>query len=435
MHPREQHRFMPGPVASGIAILLLLLFTLASPTARGAAGTVLANSDFDFDDNDWMVRDLTGPVIPPMHAISGGAPRGKGGFILHPLALIGTFIAPAQYLGDQGDACGGSVNFSALHCLSWGVELKSGDVTMRARGDLNPSAYTNWQTVTVPLDPAIWSTNLGASDVTAQDLACVLAHLESLTIYIAARPGGDIPALDRVSLTGPKGVAKGKARPAVLDFGEVLLGTPATNSVTITNTGVFGKTRALHIRYHDVPDELQVVAPPEFCGVVIPGQAVTFQVLFSPTRTNLYDQFITLNTGSVEKPRFFRIRVKASVVDPGSTIAGTWYWYGYHERPMVITSAGRNIYECRWFLPDFFDESVGTVYNFRGTFNGSVWKGTFNWRNNTPGNSGHDRGTFSFQRKVNPEGHDYMHGMADSPSHARLFEEIIHTAYRNWPVH
>ena len=81
---------------------------------------------------------------------------------------------------------------------------------------------------------------------------------------------------------------------------------------------------------------------------MLPGQAMQFQVTFTATQAMQFADTITLNTGTPDRPHPTRLKVKAKVVAPGSTIAGTWYDFGYAQFPRVVNNVGPNLYEATW---------------------------------------------------------------------------------------
>ncbi len=390
-----------------VASALLLLLAIPLPSiASGAAGPLLASSDFDFDDNGWTYEALAGPAPGPApHVATGGAPRGRGGFVEQPDSGFGFFVAPAQFLGDKADASGGTIRFHARGCVRHTIYLQSGETRLLAKAALDPGAATDWTEARVPFEPSVWRWD-DDSLVTTQELACALAHLEGIRIALHNDGSSSVPSLDRVRLTAPRSAAKGKAKPAILDFGEVTLGDTVTLPILITNSGTFGKARVLHLRFHNVPDEIEITAPAKFCGVILHGSSISFQAAFKPTKTGDFDQFIILNTGTTETPRFARIRAKARVVAPGSTILGTWFQFGFAQFPVNIVSAGRDTYEVRWTDTDI-DHTVNVL---RGTMKGNVWKGTWTWTVS----DFTEKGTFSVTRSSGGPGGEELNGSAHS---------------------
>jgi hypothetical protein len=385
-------------------VCMALVIVSATGLARAAGGLVLQSSDFDFDDNGWLFENTLQIPGPPVFEGEGGAPRGKGGFIRTPTGVLGTFIPPSQFRGDLVDAYGGALTFYGRFIAQCIVELTFGETQLFSTVNLDPNATTNWYLVRVPFEASAWYYDGGAT-VSPEEFACLLRQVDGIRILLVTETGLPGGHLDRVTLLAPKGVAKGKAKPSPLDFGDVLVGTTVTNILTVTNGGAFGKTRVLRLQFNDVPENIEIIPLTEFCGFVLPGQAIQFQVIFTATTATQYNETITLSTGTSAKPRFTRLKVRAKTVTSGGSIAGTWSRFGYAQFPVVITSVGANVYEAAW--TDFDIDQTRHV--LRGKFNGITWKGTWTW---TAGDFS-ERGTFTVTHSTG-EGAEFLDGSAHS---------------------
>ena len=207
--------------------LFLCLVTLCFVSA--AFATPLVQSTFDTDDEGWRVGflfDVTGFPATPTYIASGGNP---GGFI-RTADLFGwnAYIAPAQFLGNQSAAFGGSLDFD-LRVLSAGptafyAVVLEGNGLQVGYNDGIPT--TAWTPFSIPLNNTGWFKNLngvtgiGGTPITSAELQSVLANLTALRIDADWQTGSDQVDLDNVSLNS--GVVP--VPPTVLLLGSGLLG-------------------------------------------------------------------------------------------------------------------------------------------------------------------------------------------------------------------
>jgi hypothetical protein len=194
-------RFVPALFALG--------FCAAPLSARA-----IVTSSFDTDNGGWtgVTADIATSGIPlqttpalAFHA-TGGHPGGYAS-MTDPDAFDMFFRAPANFLGDQSAAVGGTLQFDTITDLS--RDYNGADVVIKGNGkvlvyDIAPTAGTDWSSVSVALLPsANWRLNtLNGPAAGIADFQAVLANVSELWITAEYHAGvAETTGLDNVSVT------------------------------------------------------------------------------------------------------------------------------------------------------------------------------------------------------------------------------------------
>lgn len=204
-----------GPLTSAAALAVAL------GTSSGAAADILAFSPFNSGDDGWTIRDCSIPenanppgviaTSAPFYFDTGGNPVGYiEGFLRN--TSWWCFTAPPLFLGAQGAAFGGTLQFDMRAILvdlpaRPGVFLIGAGMTLSY---LTQPPTDQWNQVTVPLSPAGWRVNDWATgrEPTRAEMQAVLSSLEQ--IYVTGQwhdLGISKSDLDNVILSSPSGGA------------------------------------------------------------------------------------------------------------------------------------------------------------------------------------------------------------------------------------
>jgi hypothetical protein len=216
----------------GLAALLIVC------AAFEASASTIAISTFDTDADGWRIGDFfdaTGDA-DPIYVASGGNP---GGFIrTGDLFSWNAFQAPAEFIGNQSAAYGGSLNLDMQILSHDGIDypmvvIGDGFKTLQFR---TTPPGTGWTSYSIPLlASAGWEIGDGTGNpgvpATEAELQTVLAGLTFLNLDADWLDGTDQVDLDNVALctaTGcgpPTGVAEPSS---LLLFGMAVLGLVRT---------------------------------------------------------------------------------------------------------------------------------------------------------------------------------------------------------------
>jgi hypothetical protein len=186
-----------------LAAVALLGIGLQVAATNARAQTVLANSSFPISNEGWTSLDPSGSS-PASHAplVFGGG----GGHIFNEggSTKFG-FGAPAEFLGNQSAALGGTLRFrlfdgSNTAGQDGSVRLSGGGVELQNPQSATPGQWTSFE---IALAPGQWFVGDPAAGVQATwaDLGGVLSNMGSLSIF-GGNLGGELnTALDDVTLT------------------------------------------------------------------------------------------------------------------------------------------------------------------------------------------------------------------------------------------
>ena len=172
-------------------------------------------SDFDIDDDGWMIVDVassmghdpaTSNERAPRYSATGGSP---GGYIYGYDTELGwmSFKAPAKFLSYKLWAYAGKLSWQLKTDLSdetayWSVALIGDEITLFSVSTHPQSA---WSAMSVCLLPGMFRVNDPVTGAIANEsqLRAVLSDLKGLYINGEWYTGGETSSLDTVRLSGP----------------------------------------------------------------------------------------------------------------------------------------------------------------------------------------------------------------------------------------
>lgn len=187
-----------GLAAASFALCLQFTGSLAS------AQQVLASSTFPVTNEGWTSIGVGGNT-PAAHVplLFGG---GGGGFITN-FVSSGNFAfgAPAEFLGNQSAALGGTLSFRVLDGSTTAgqdgsVRLMGGGMELQSPQSATPGIWTSFD---IDLRPGTWFVGDPGAGVfaTFANLSGVLSNLQSLSIFGGNQVGEFPTSLDDVFLT------------------------------------------------------------------------------------------------------------------------------------------------------------------------------------------------------------------------------------------
>ena len=204
------------------AFWLVLGFAVAGVLTPGRSeADVLAQSNFDFDSDGWLVKDLPYPspgappaplgTYVPTYQGTGGNPGGHLS-LSDPTANAWSWYAPAKFLGNKQAAYGGTLSFD-LKVTGLGSPFVEEDVILVGGGltlvfTLPAPPGITFTTYHIGLTQAGWKrdTRTGAA-ATLSDMTTVLGALTDIYIrgeYLLSTD--DVGRIDNVVLEAPGAV-------------------------------------------------------------------------------------------------------------------------------------------------------------------------------------------------------------------------------------
>jgi len=182
-------------VLVGVAVFAL--------TSVSMAADPIATSEFDTDDEEWLVVSTLGYVGSPTYSSTGGNPGGCI-YASDPDNGAWGFAAPNSFLGDVSAAYGEVFSFDistdSLEGDTGWVGLQGSGMEFVAPFDAPATTWTWYERSVTLIETAGWVDPETMSPPTELQLKTVLSNLSALVITAEFTSGSDTGGLDNVNL-------------------------------------------------------------------------------------------------------------------------------------------------------------------------------------------------------------------------------------------